>query len=47
MLNAQLEDVMDKLTIQLQGRNLFHADYYENLIPMPGAHGMVSLRYAL
>ena len=47
VLNAQLEYVMDKLTIQLQGRNLFDADYYENLIPMPGAHGMVSLRYAL
>lgn len=47
VLNAQLEYVMDKLTIQLQGRNLFDADYYENLIPMPGAHGMFSLRYAL
>lgn len=47
VLNAQMEYVMDKLTIQLQGRNLFDADYYENLIPMPGAHGMVSLRYAL
>jgi iron complex outermembrane receptor protein len=47
VLNAQLEYVMDKLSIQLQGRNLFDADYYENLIPMPGAHGMVSLRYAL
>lgn len=47
VLNAQLEYVVDKFTIQLQGRNLFDADYYENLIPMPGAHGMVSLRYAL
>jgi iron complex outermembrane receptor protein len=47
VLNAQLEYVMDKFTIQMQGRNLFDADYYENLIPMPGAHGMVSLRYAL
>ena len=45
VLNAQLEYVMDKLTIQLQGRNLFDATYYENLIPMPGAHGMVSFRY--
>jgi len=47
VLNAQLEYVMDKLTVQLQGRNLFDANYYENLIPMPGAHGMLSLRYAL
>jgi iron complex outermembrane receptor protein len=47
VLNAQLEYVMDKLTIQLQGRNLFDANYYENLIPMPGAHGMLSLRYVL
>lgn len=47
VLNAQLEYVSGDLTLQLQGRNLFDASYYENLIPMPGAHGMVSLRYAL
>ncbi|MAW16158.1 MAG: TonB-dependent receptor plug domain-containing protein [Flavobacteriaceae bacterium] len=46
VLNAQLEYVMDKFTIEIQGRNLFDASYYENLIPMPGAHGMLSLRYA-
>ena len=47
VLNAQLEYATDNFTIQLQGRNLFDATYYENLVPMPGAHGMVSIFYAL
>lgn len=47
VLNAQLEYTTDNFTIQLQGRNLFDATYYENLVPMPGAHGMVSILYAL
>jgi len=47
VLNAQLEYATDNFTIQLQGRNLFDATYYENLVPMPGAHGMVSILYAL
>ena len=47
VLNAQLEYVTNNFTIQLQGRNLFDATYYENLVPMPGVHGMVSILYAL
>lgn len=47
VLNAQLQYVYGKISFQIQGRNLFNATYFENLIPMPKAHGMILLRYTL
>lgn len=32
--------------IELQGRNLFNVTYFENLLPMPKAHGMFILHYS-
>lgn len=46
LVNAQLEYGTEKWGIQIQGRNLFNADYFENLIPMPKAHGVLGLRYS-
>ena len=46
VVNAQLAYTTGDWGIQLQGRNLFNADYVENLIPMPKAHGVISLQYS-
>jgi outer membrane receptor protein involved in Fe transport len=48
LFNLQLNYTLSsKWNIELQGRNLFDVTYYENLIPMPKANGIVSLRYTL
>lgn len=48
LFNLQLNyTLLSKWKIELQGRNLFDADYTENLIPMPKAHGLISLKYTL
>lgn len=48
LFNLQLNYVLsDNWVIELQGRNLFNVAYYENLLPMPKGHGMLTLRYSL
>jgi len=48
LFNLQLSYSLDsKWRIELQGRNLFDVTYFENLIPMPKAHGLISLYYTL
>jgi vitamin B12 transporter len=48
LFNLQLSyTVAPNWRMQLQGRNLFDVTYYENLIPMPKAHGLISLQYTL
>ncbi len=47
LFNLQLDYALGaKWKVSLQGRNLFNFTYYENLIPMPKAHGMLTLRYS-
>lgn len=48
LFNLQLSYSLDsKCRVELQGRNLFDVTYFENLIPMPKAHGLISLHYTL
>lgn len=48
LFNLQLSyTVAPNWRMELQGRNLFDVTYYENLIPMPKAHGLISLQYTL
>lgn len=48
LFNLQLSYSLDsKWRVELQGRNLFDVTYFENLIPMPKAHGLISLHYTL
>jgi vitamin B12 transporter len=48
LFNLQLDFALGaKWKVSLQGRNLFNITYYENFIPMPKAHGMLSLQYSL
>lgn len=48
LFNLQLSYSLDsKWRVELQGRNLFDVTYFENLIPMPRAHGLISLYYTL
>ena len=46
VVNAQLAYTTGDWSIQLQGRNLFNAEYVENLIPMPKGHAVISLQYS-
>ena len=46
VVNAQLAYTTGDWSIQLQGRNLFNAEYAENLIPMPKGHGVISLQHS-
>ena len=47
LFNLQLDYALGaKWKVSLQGRNLFNVTYYENLIPMPKAHGMLTLGYS-
>ena len=48
LFNLQLTYTLNsKWRMELQGRNLFDVTYFENLIPMPKAHGLISLHYTL
>jgi len=48
LFNLQLSYSLDsRWRVELQGRNLFDVTYFENLIPMPKAHGLISLYYTL
>lgn len=48
LFNLQLNYALgSKWNVSLQGRNLFNVTYYENLISMPRAHGILTLRYSL
>ena len=48
LFNLQLSYTLNtKWRMELQGRNLFDVTYFENLIPMPKAHGLISLHYTL
>ena len=48
LFNLQLSYSLDTMwRVELQGRNLFDVTYFENLIPMPKAHGLISLHYTL
>jgi len=48
LFNLQLIYTLgSKWDIEIQGRNLFNATYSENLIPMPKAHGLITLQYTL
>ena len=46
VVNAQLAYTTGDWSIQLQGRNLFNAEYVENLIPMPKGHAVISLQHS-
>lgn len=48
LFNLRLDYALSvKWNISLQGRNLFNVTYYENLLPMPKAHGLLTLQYSL